>query len=417
MRHSAHRRIERFHDLEWVLAQVRSRVRPISEAERLRPLAAVGRVIAEDVRAPSDRPTHDMSHMDGYAVRSSDLLGASGERPVVLRVDGFTGPNERGPPLGPGCARRILTGGYLPEGADAVIPQEEVVVEEGRVAIHRPVRPFEHVDRKGSDVTSGTLVARAGEVLTPVKAALLESLGVRSIGVVRLPEVGVLSFGSELTDDPDEVASGKVLNTHAPMVVSMLSRLPCRPRYLGLVPDDVEAARSAIAESLRRSDVLLTIGGSSVSELDAVPVVLSEVSEFFVQGLKMQPGRVGGAAVVDGKPVVVLPALIHSTVNVLNELGLPVLAHIASARLEEFYAMTVAALSEPVEFHKWVDFVKVVWVSLSDSGGRPSCKPRSSESSVFSSIAFSNGYILVGPGVERLEAGTEVLVKRPVWIG
>ncbi|MDW8043283.1 MAG: molybdopterin molybdenumtransferase MoeA, partial [Nitrososphaerota archaeon] len=171
MRHSAHRRIERFHDLEWVLAQVRSRVRPISEAERLRPLAAVGRVIAEDVRAPSDRPTHDMSHMDGYAVRSSDLLGASGERPVVLRVDGFTGPNERGPPLGPGCARRILTGGYLPEGADAVIPQEEVVVEEGRVAIHRPVRPFEHVDRKGSDVTSGTLVARAGEVLTPVKAA------------------------------------------------------------------------------------------------------------------------------------------------------------------------------------------------------------------------------------------------------
>ncbi|MEN3047449.1 MAG: molybdopterin molybdotransferase MoeA [Candidatus Caldarchaeales archaeon] len=417
MRHAAHRRIERFHELDWVLNQVRSRVRPIAETESIRPLAAVRRVLAEDVAAPSDRPPHDMSHMDGYAVRSSDLIGASAERPAVLRVDGFTGPNERGPPLGPGCARRILTGGYLPEGADAVVPQEEVEVEEGRVLVHRPARPFEHVDRRASDVTSGTIVARAGEVLTPVKAALLESLGLRSVRAVRLPEVGVLSFGSELTDDPGEAAEGKVLNTHAPMVVSVLGRLPCRPRYLGLVPDDPVAARSSIAEALRRSDMVLTIGGSSVSELDVVPAVLSEVSEFFVQGLKMQPGRVGGAAVVDGKPVVVLPALIHSTVNVLNELGLPVLAHLASAKPEEFYATKVARLSEPVEFHKWVDFVKVLWVSLSDSEGMPSCRPRLSESSVFSSIAFSDGYVLVGPGVERLEAGAEVLVKRPVWMG
>ncbi|MCS7117283.1 MAG: molybdopterin molybdotransferase MoeA [Thaumarchaeota archaeon] len=413
---TAHRRIERFHELEWVLNEVIGRVFPLTGNELLRPLDAIGRTVTEDVFAPVDRPPYDASHMDGYAVRSSELRGASRERPVVLKVDGFTGPNERGPPLGPGCARRILTGGYMPEGADAVVPQEEVTVEGGSVSVRRPLRPFEYVDRVGSDLRRGSVVVRAGEVLTPVKGALLETLGVRSVRVMRLPEVGVLSFGSELTDDPVEADAGKVLNTHAPMVVSMLKKLPCRPRYLGLIPDDLDAARAALKTALEKSDMVLTIGGSSVSELDVVPMVLSEVSDFFAQGLKMQPGRVGGAAVVNGRPVIVLPALVHSTVNVLNELGVPVLAHLASAKLDQFFALTVATLSEPVVFHKWIDFVKVVWVSVSRSDGRLTCRPHLSESSVFSSIAFSDGYLTVRPHLERLEAGAEVVVKRPLWM-
>lgn len=304
----------------------------------------------------------------------------------------------------------------MPEGADAVIPQEEVVIEGDYVLVLRPVKPREHVDRTGSDLKRGATVLTRGEVISPVKAALLESLGVRSVSVMTPPVVGVMSFGSELTDDPEKADEGRVLNTHAPMLVSMLSKLPCRPLYLGLVPDYVDAAMSSLKRALDQADMVLTVGGSSVSELDVVPRALVELSEFFVQGLRLQPGRVGGAAVVRGKPVVVLPALVHSTINVLNELGVPVLTHLASAKLNQFFSLSRAVLSEPISFHKWIDFLKVVWVSVSHHSGQLSCRPHVTESSVFSSVAFSDGYLLIEPDVDRVDAGTEVLIKRPLWM-
>ena len=412
-----HRAIERFHPVDEVLREVFSRISPIVETERVRPLDAIGRVLAADVFSPVSRPPADASHMDGYAVRSRDTEGASEERPVRLRLDGHVNlPNVSGPPLAPGRARRILTGGLLPEGADAVVPQEEVEVVGEEIALKRPAAPYQYVDRKGSDVVEGMLVARRGEVLRPVKAALLEALGVRRIEVFRRPVVSVLAIGSELTDDPEEAGDGKTLNTHAPMVLSFLSALPCVPRYAGLVPDDLGLVSGALERALSSSDMVLTIGGSSVGDTDVTSLLHGSGNWFFVQGLQLQPGRVGGVAVMNGKPVVMLPALIHSTVNVFNYLAVPILGRLGSFDPEQLVHTTRAVLAEGLRFTKYVDFRKVVWVRLERDGERTLCRPMVSESSAFSTIALSDGYLEVPPFKDVLERGEVVTVRRPSWV-
>jgi molybdopterin biosynthesis enzyme len=412
-----HRAIERFHPVEEVLREVFERVSPIGETELVRPLEAVGRVLAVDVVAPAPRPQADMSHMDGYAVRSSDTAGASPERPARLKIDGHLSlPNVAGPPLAPRHARRILTGGLLPEGADAVVPQEEVEVEDGELVVRNPVTPHQYVDRRGSDVKEGQVIAKRGEVLRPVKSALMEALGIGRVEVFRRPAVSVISIGSELTDDPEEATDLKTLNTHAPTVISFLSALPCVPRYAGLLPDEVGEVSRALEMALRASDMVLTIGGSSVGDTDVASILHRSGNWFFAQGLQLQPGRVGGVAVVDGKPVVVLPALIHSTVNVFNYLAVPILGRLGSFDPEQLVYEVKAELAEDLTFTRYVDFRKVVWVRLERDGERTLCHPMPSESSAFSSIAFADGYIEVPPYRERLVRGEVVTVRRPAWV-
>ena len=412
-----HGTIESFRPLEDVLKEVFRRVSPIGETESVRPLEAVGRVLASDVVAPVPRPQADMSHMDGYAVRSSDTAGASPERPVKLRIDGHLNlPNVAGPPLGPLQARRILTGGLLPEGADAVVPREKVEEVDGELVVRSPVAPYQYVERRGSDVEEGQVIARKGEVLRPVKAALIGALGVRRIEVFRRPVVSVIAIGSELTDDPEEAIDQKTLNTHAPLVLSFLSALPCVPRYAGLLPDEVGEVSRALGEALRTSDMVVTIGGSSVGETDVTSILHRSGSWFFVQGIRLHPGRVGGVAVIDGKPVVVLPALIHSTVNVFNYLAIPILGHLGSFDPEQLVYEVKAELAEDMTFTKYVDFKKVVWVRLEREGERTLCRPMPIQSSAFSGIAFADGYVEVPPSRDRLSRGEVVTVRRPVWL-
>lgn len=107
----------------------------------------------------------------------------------------------------------------------------------------------------------------------------------------------------------------------------MLRNLGCDVKYYGIIPDDVEIAKKRLMEAHQECDVLITIGGSSVSEIDVASIALKELSDIFVRGLKIQPGRVGGFAILRGKPIIILPGLIHSTVNVFNYLATPLICH------------------------------------------------------------------------------------------
>lgn len=411
------RAIKNFVDVEEARRAILSRISYSPRVKHLRPVEAVGRVIGDNISAPIDRPPKHVSHMDGYALSSADTRDASPHRPVKLKVEGFIGPAQAGGQLRRGAAARIHTGGYLPEGADSVIPQEEVALDGEYVLVPRPLQPFENVDRRGSDIQRGQLLVERGEVLSAPRAALLESIGVLDVPVLERVRASVISFGDELTDDLEEAREGRVLNTHARMILSMLDSLGLEAVYRGLSPDEPEEARRRVLEALSVSDGLLTIGGSSVGDVDVVASSISGMSELFTQGLKLQPGRVGGFAVVKGKPVIMLPGLIHSTVNVFNYIAAPVFAAMQGMKIERLVITRTAELKEDVRMpEKWIDFVRVAWARLEPSGDRLLAEPLLGESSQMAPIAFADGYFEIPPGRRVLEAGCSIRVLTPLWM-
>jgi molybdenum cofactor synthesis domain-containing protein len=383
---------------------------------RGRPRDLVGRPLVEDVVSPVDRHPYDMSHVDGFAIRSVDSIPASEKSPIRLRIEGCIKPSSTYKPIEPGKAVKIYTGGYLPPGADAVAPIEEVEVEGSELLIFRRYLPYENVDKKGSDVRKGETLSRSGEILTSTKAALFEALGIMEVRVTDKPIIGVLAFGDELTDDPEKISDGKTLNFSSPVVENMLENLGCISKYYGITPDNVELAKKRIKDASRVCDALITIGGSSVSEIDVASIALREMSDIFVRGLRLQPGRVGGFAVMNGKPIVILPGFIHATINVFNYLAAPLICHIQGIDHQSLIDKFNAQLAQEVSLRKWRGFRRIIWVKLTHHNDELLATPRHGQSSLISLISHSDGYIEAPPDVERLEAQSKVRVSRPAWL-
>jgi len=406
------RRVERFIPVDEALELLLRHVDFLG-AEEIEASKALGRVLAEDIHADGDYPPYDASHMDGFALNHRDTVRASPENPVKLKVIGHVTAGKRPEPrLKPGSALRILTGAYLPEGADCVVPQEEVeTIDGGYIMVKRPVKPGENIDPAAGDVKRGELVLKRGRVLKPIDVAFLHHLRRWRVKVAKRPRVGLLVVGDELTDSTTEAAEGRVFNTHRLLIEPLTSQLGCEVNYLGIVGDDPTAVANKLEESITRFDALLTIGGSSVSERDATYLALTKLdADVFVQGLKLQPGRVGGFAVVGGRPVILLPGLVLSTVNVFIFLAYPMLRKMLGREPKHYESRIRATLQDEVRFSKWVDFKKVVWVGLREEDGEYICYPNLGESSRMKILANSGGYILVGEHVAKINKGEKVLV-------
>ncbi|HUK63897.1 MAG TPA: molybdopterin molybdotransferase MoeA, partial [Dongiaceae bacterium] len=184
---------------------------------------ARGRALANDLVAPIALPPFRNSSMDGVAVRSADLAGSSRDRPGALWVT-ETVAAGRTPKraLSPGDAMRVMTGAMLPEGADAVVPVEELEFEPGRafdrVRVRRAPEPGENVREAGADVAAGERVLAAGDELTPHALALIAALGVTTLDVGAAPRVAVISTGDELLEPRDPLRPGAIRDTNRPMV-------------------------------------------------------------------------------------------------------------------------------------------------------------------------------------------------------
>ncbi|HID05347.1 MAG TPA: molybdopterin molybdenumtransferase MoeA, partial [Aigarchaeota archaeon] len=182
------RRVERFIPVDEALELLLRHVDFLG-AEEIEASKALGRVLAEDIHADGDYPPYDASHMDGFALNHRDTVRASPENPVKLKVIGHVTAGKRPEPrLKPGSALRILTGAYLPEGADCVVPQEEVeTIDGGYIMVKRPVKPGENIDPAAGDVKRGELVLKRGRVLKPIDVAFLHHLRRWRVKVAKRP--------------------------------------------------------------------------------------------------------------------------------------------------------------------------------------------------------------------------------------
>jgi molybdopterin molybdotransferase len=263
--------------------------------------AAGGRVSAGDVRARVDLPPFASSAMDGFAVRAADLPG-------ILRIVGESAagtPFDR--PLEAGAAVAISTGAVVPDGADAVVPIENVSRQDNTVDIDGSLEPGAHVRPRGGDVTTGEVVVPAGVTLTPARLAAAAASGIAELSCARRPRVTVLATGSELVDPGGSLQPGQIYETNSLMLSAALAAAGAEVVTQRPVADDEEALRQTLERGLA-TDVLVTSGGVSVGEHDLVRAVELElgVEEVFWR-VAMKPGKpvsfgVRGETLVFGLP-------------------------------------------------------------------------------------------------------------------
>jgi molybdopterin molybdotransferase len=267
---------------------------------------ALGLVLATDVVAALSLPGFDNSAMDGYAVVAEDIADASAEHPVKLPVAEDI-PAGRTDPLvlEPGTAHRIMTGAPLPAGATAVIPVEATDGATDTVSIRASARPGQHVRRAGEDVTAGTTVLHAGQVLTPAALGLAAALGLGELNVVPRQRVLVMSTGSELVAAGITLQPGQIYESNAVMLAAAVRDAGADVVTSSMTEDDVATFRAELERHARDADLIITTGGVSAGAYEVVKDALGDEVEF--AKVAMQPGMPQGAGAVFGTPIITLP--------------------------------------------------------------------------------------------------------------
>jgi molybdopterin molybdotransferase len=286
--------------LDEAQARVLARAQPL-QTETVRTEDAAGRVTAAAVRAAVDLPPFASSAMDGFAVRAADVPGTL---PIVARIPAG---RPAGRPLAAGEAMAISTGGVVPDGADAVVPVEDVVQRDNSIEVTHAVAPGAHVRPRGADVAAGEVVVDGGARLGAAQLGALAAAGVVTFPCARRPRVSVLATGSELARAGEPLAPGQVYESNGLMLAAALAAAGAEVETLPAVADDEAAHREALERGLA-ADVLVTSGGVSVGPHDLVRRIEAElgVEEVFWQ-VAVKPGKpvsfgVRGATLVFGLP-------------------------------------------------------------------------------------------------------------------
>ena len=293
--------------VEEALERILSRISVLGD-ERVALLDALDRVLAEPVVAERDIPPWPNSSMDGYALRSADTRGADAGRPARLTLAGHVAAGrlaER--PLGPGETYRIFTGAPLPEGADAVIPQEDVTVEGTAVHVPRPLKPGDYVRPRGEDMRPGDRLLEPGRALSPADLGVLATVGRSRVAVIRRPMVGILSTGDEIADLGAPIGPGQIPNSNTYSLMAQVRAAGAEPLNLGVARDRQDEIEARLAWGLG-ADLLISSAGVSVGEHDHVKAALAALgAEQHLWLVDMRPGKPITFATVASPPKETLP--------------------------------------------------------------------------------------------------------------
>ncbi|RXR28191.1 molybdopterin molybdenumtransferase MoeA [Oerskovia turbata] len=379
---------------------------------------ALDRVLAADLFAPVDLPAFRSSQMDGYAVRSADVAGASVGAPVVLPVVAEI-PAGPGTPvvLAPGTAARIMTGAVVPEGSDAVVPVEDT--DAVRFGVHATGAPRgsagtdvgvlaprgagELVRDVGSDVRGGELVLAAGTRLGPQHLAAAASCGVPVLEVRARVRVAVVSTGTEVVEPGEAAATGQVYDANLPGLAAAARRAGADVVLTGRTGDDPRELAALLARAAEVADLVLTSGGVSQGAYEVVKDTLGDGVTF--RSVAMQPGGPQGFGTHNGTPVLTFPGNPVSAQVSFAVFARPVLEHAAGLPAREDETRTVtAAIDSPPAKRQMLRGRLGADGTVEVVGG--------AGSHLVATMAAADVLIEVPEGVDRVEAGEIVRVVR-----
>jgi molybdenum cofactor synthesis domain-containing protein len=365
--------------------------------------AAFGRILAEDAIAREDLPVHPRSTMDGFAVSSQGGLR--------LRIGGDVLMGRAAPrPLGPGETFRIPTGGSLPDGADAVVPLEDVEERDGEIVLRELPAAGDCIAPRGADMRAGETLLEAGRKLGGPEMGVLATLGVPCVDVFKRPRFGVLSTGDELVDVRAVPGPGQVRDSNRFAIAGALRAMGVDPVQLPRVPDDPEKMRAVLRAALEECDGVVLTGGSSVGERDYTPRVVRELGlpGAVVHGLRVKPGKPTLLGAVQGKPVLGLPGNPASALMILEAVARPIVAACTGQRRSAASSLDAIAGEAFVGRAGWTWFVPARIVVRD---GRLHALPFTIRSSHVSLLSRAGGYATLGEATPRVEAGQTIRIS------
>jgi molybdopterin molybdotransferase len=270
---------------------------------------ALGLVLSEDILATENLPPFPNSAMDGFAVLAADVVSASRETPVRLKVlaDAPAG-TVVDCAVTSGTTVRIMTGAELPPGTEAVVPVEYTASTPSEVEIFHSVRKGENLRMAGEDVRAGEMILTKGTAVRPAEIGLLAAIGHTRVAVLPAPRVAVMTTGTELVGAEEHPGSGQIRDANLHALSAQLRAVGALAVGFPRVPDRREAVELALRQALDSCDVVLTNGGVSAGEYDFMKETLASLGavQVFCQ-VNQKPGRPLIFWMLRGKPVFGLP--------------------------------------------------------------------------------------------------------------
>jgi molybdopterin molybdotransferase len=374
---------------------------PVLAAEEL-PLADCwGRVLAEDLVAPSDLPPFPTSAVDGYAVRAADGGGR-------LEVVGESAAGRPFPgPLPARSAVRILTGAVLPDGADCVVMVEDTRQHDGWVEVPADPEAGRNFNRVGDDVRRGERVLQAGEVLGPAELGLAAALGFPRLRVHRRPRVALLTTGDELVEVGRTPGPGQIVDSNRWALLGALQEAGAEVSLLGMAPDEPVSLRVLVQDALRAHDVLVSSGGVSVGSHDLVKPLLEQLGEVHVGRVRLKPGKpFTFATLPEGRLAFGLPGFPVSSLVTFEVFVRPALRKMQGHRALQRPRLRVRLGYEARAAGDRTEYQRVMLVR--EDGEFVARTTGSQSSSRLLSLVGAHALVRVPPGNQGIPAGTMV---------
>lgn len=387
-------------------------------SERVSSFDAVGRVLAGDVHSPVDLPDFPRATMDGYALRASDSFGASEAIPAYLEVVGQV-PMGAAPgfSVGRGEAARILTGGMVPEGADAVVMEEFTSAPDAEtLEVRRPAAVGENVLGVGDDLKKDELILGAGARLRSQDVGALAGVGVTSVEVHRRPRVAILPTGDELVDPRETPRAGQVRDINRFSLAAGVFEAGGEPETEDILPDDLAVIKERLEQAIRHADVVLISGGSSMGLRDYTVEAIDSLGEpgVLVHGISIKPGKptIIGRIERDGedKAVIGIPGHPVSALMIFHAFVRPVIRQLSGevARTDVEREGLAATLSRNVASAPGRE--DLVRVALEEGESGRVAHPLMGNSAMISTMTKADGYITIPLEAEGLREGAQVRV-------
>jgi molybdopterin molybdotransferase len=381
-------------------------------------LHALGRITAEEIRAPHSLPSFPRSAMDGYVVRASETFGASESSPGYLVLAGEV-PMGAGPDfaLQRGQAAIIHTGGMLPKYADAVVALEQSeVARPGEVEIMRAVAKGENVILEGEDVIKGQMIVPRGIRIRPAEVGGCMALGITQIRVAVKPKIGIISSGDEVIPPEQSPGPGQVRDVNSYTLSALVTEAGGEPALYGVVRDRLEAIQESLARALSECQAVVITAGSSASARDmtAEAIATQGAPGVLVHGVNVRPGKPTILAVCGGQAVIGLPGNPVSAMVIARLFVVPVTRKLLGVKLERPSAACLARLTVNVPSQAgredWIPVKLISQSGRSAEGENWLAEPIFAKSNLIFSLAAADGLFCIPPDVTGLETGELVQV-------
>ena len=299
-------------------------------------LGALGRVAAQDIISDIQIPPSDNSAMDGFAVNSADFDNFTGtlELAISQRIAAGAPPTQ----LQAGTAARIFTGAVIPQGADAVVIQENCEYcpdgSSSTVQFKVQAKPKDNIRPAGQDISLGAKIVSQGKKLNAVDLSLLASIGHANVTVYKPLKVAIFSTGDELAEPGEPLKEGQIYNSNRPLLMALCRQMGFEPIDCGVVEDTLEATKTALLNAAENADAIISSGGVSVGEEDHVKPAVEQLGSLDLWKVQMKPGKPVAFGQIQGKPFLGLPGNPVSSFVVFQLLGVPLL-RAAQGQLEQ----------------------------------------------------------------------------------